>query len=45
MEEGFGFDVPGRVRFEYFRENFFCRLHEAFGPACLLGLEAVHVDG
>src|SRR5438105_8626233 len=45
MKEGFGFDVPGRVRFENFRENFLCRLHEAFGPAGLLGFEAIHVDG
>src|SRR5438128_2843470 len=43
MEEGFGLDVPGRVGFENFRKNLFSRLHQAFGPARLLGFKAVHV--
>ena len=45
MKEGFGFDVPWRVGTENLRQNFFCSLHQALGPARLLGLEAVHVDG
>ncbi len=45
MEKGFGFDVPGHVRLPNFREDFFCRLHQALGPARLLSLEAVHVHG
>src|SRR5207245_10223288 len=29
----------------YFGQDFFCGLHEALGPARLLGFEAVHVHG
>ena len=45
VKEGFGFDVPWRVGLENFRQDFFCRLHQALGPARLLGFEAVHVHG
>src|SRR6202521_1374104 len=45
VEEGFGFDVPGRVGLENFGEDFFRRLHQALGPACLLRFEAVHFHG
>ena len=45
MEEGLGLDVPGDFGGEYLRQDLFCRLHKALGPAGLLGFEAVHVDG
>src|SRR5213594_179529 len=45
VDEGFGFDVPGRIRLQDSGEDFFCLLHEALGPARLLCLEAVHVHG
>src|SRR5438067_1463965 len=45
MEESFGFNVPRDVRTKNLRQNFFCGLHQAFGPAGLLGFEAVHVHG
>src|SRR5205814_648894 len=44
MKESFGFDVPWHVRTKNLRQNFFCGLHQALGPAGLLGFEAVHVD-
>ena len=45
VEEGLGFDVPGRIRLQYSWEDFFCGLHQALGPPRLLGFEAVHVHG
>src|SRR4029077_7925533 len=39
------FDVPGHVRTKDLRKDFFCGLHQALGPACLLRFEAVHVHG
>src|SRR5215470_17687529 len=45
MEKGFCFDMPGRVGFENFGKDFLGGLHQALGPACLLGFEAVHIHG
>ncbi len=45
MKKCFGLHVPWRVGFQNFRKNFLGRLHQAFGPASLLGLETVHVYG
>src|SRR5207249_11751498 len=45
VEKGFGFDVPGRSRLPNFRQDFLGGLHEALGPARLLGFEAVHIHG
>src|SRR6266850_747302 len=39
------FDVPRRVRPQDSRKNFLRGLHQALGPARLLGFEAVHVHG
>src|SRR5215475_6518248 len=45
MEKGFCFDMPGRVGFENFGKDFLGGLHQDFGPARLLGFEAVHIHG
>ncbi len=45
MEEGFGFHVEWGIRTKNLRQDFFCGLHQALGPARLLRFEAVHVHG
>src|SRR5438445_759468 len=45
VKKGFSFDVPGCIRAENLRKNFFCCLHQALGPARLLRFEAIHIDG
>ena len=43
MEERLGFDIRRHLRVEHFWKDFLGRLHQPFGPACLLRFEAVHV--
>src|SRR5580693_4689782 len=45
VEESLGFNMPGGVGSPDAGQDFLCGLHQAFGPARLLGFEAVHVDG
>ena len=45
MADGFELDAPGLVAVENHRQQLFGALGQAFGPAGLLDLEAVHVGG